>query len=209
MKTFFTPLFPLALAFLAGCSDVEDDHDHDHDHDHEHEVITTVELTFTPTNGGEDLVFTWADPEDDGNPVIDDIVLQSATTDYQLSIAFLNELEEPFEDVTEEIAMEADEHQVFLTGTGVEGPATGTNDDALISHLYADSDDDGLPVGLLNDIRTLKTGTGELELALRHLPYENNAPVKTEGMAEDVASGGLGAIAGANDVSVTFNIEVE
>ena len=84
-------IFPLILLLSGACSDVEGD---DHDHDHENEVITTVELTFTPQAGGSDLVYTWADPEDDGSPLIDDIVLMDTET-YDLSVAFLNELEDP------------------------------------------------------------------------------------------------------------------
>ncbi len=204
MKT-ITRVMPLVLLFTGACKDVEE---HDH-HDHDHEVITTVELIFSASDGSGDLVYVWADPEDDGDPVIDDIVLSSATADYQLSVHFWNELEDPAEEITGEIGDEAEEHQVFFTGTGVEGPATGTNPDAVMTHAYADTDGEGLPVGLLNDVTTLQVGTGQLEVTLRHLPFENDEPVKAEGMAEDVASGGFGAIGGDNDIQVTFNIEVE
>ena len=109
-------IFPLALLFTGACKDVEGD-DHDH-HDHEHEVITTVELTFTPQTGGDAVVATWADREDDGNPVVDDIVLNILDAEvYDLSVSFWNELEDPAEDVTPEIADEADEHQVFFTSS--------------------------------------------------------------------------------------------
>lgn len=191
-----------ALA-LAACADVENP-----DHDHENEVVTTVVLTFTPEGGGEALEFTWADPEDDGSPVIDEIVLADGAT-YALTVAFLNALEDPAEDLTDEIADESDQHQVFITGSAVEGPATGENAAAVISHAYADTDANGAPVGLDNDITALGAGSGELIVTLRHLPEEGGVPAKTEDLAETVAASGFAAIGGDNDAQVTFSLTVE
>lgn len=198
-------LFPLLVLFGVSCSDVEED---GHDHDHENEVITTVALEFAPTSGGSVLVFEWADPEDDGSPVIDEIVLSDAE-DYSLTVSFLNELEDPAEDITPEVSDESDEHQVFFTGTGVESPATGTNAGAVVVHAYADTDANGNPVGLDNDITTRGVGSGDLTVTLRHMPPENDQPVKTDTSAEDVAAGGFTAIGGDNDVQVTFTLTVE
>jgi hypothetical protein len=196
-------LFPLFLLSVGACKDVEGD-----DHDHENEVITTVALAFTPAGGGSELVFEWADPENDGSPVIDDIVLSDAE-DYGMTVSFLNELEDPAEDITAEVSDESDQHQVFLTGTAVEGPATGVNATAVVEHAYADTDPNGLPVGLDNDITTRAVGTGELTVTLRHMPPENDQAVKVAGAAEDVAEGGFTAIGGDNDVQVTFTLSVE
>ena len=80
------PFLLLAALAAAGCKDVEDPHEHN-----EGEVITTVVLSFAPQSGGDALEFTWADPEDDGSPVIDDIALSDAD-DYEVSVSFLNEL---------------------------------------------------------------------------------------------------------------------
>ena len=205
-------IFPIAstlLLIMTGCSDVEgDDHDHDH-HDHEHEVITTVVINFSSQgDDSESLEFVWADPENDGSPVVDDIVLEDGVA-YDVYVEFMNELEDPAEDITPEIADEAEEHQIFFTGSAVEGPATGSNDDAVVSHAYLDADAEGLPIGLENEIVSLTAGSGELILTLRHMPEESGSPVKVEGAAEDVADGGFSAIGGANDVSVTFSITVE
>ena len=205
MKT-LTRMTPFLLLFAAACSDVEDGDGHTHSHD-ENEVITTVTLAFTPDAGGADLTFTWADPEDDGDPVIDSIVLPSG--DYSMSVSFWNELEDPAEDITEEIDDESDSHQVFFTGSGVEGPATGTNGSAVISQAYADTDPNGLPVGLSNDIASVQAGTGDLIVTLRHMPPEDGSDIKTSTAADDVASGGFTAIGGDNDVQVTFPIEVQ
>ena len=201
---------PLLLLTLPACSDVEKDGTDGHDghHHHDHEVITTVTLTFTSQTDDSELEFTWSDADNSASPSIDDIILQNADN-YSLSVAFLNELEDPAEDITPEVSDEADEHQLFFTGSAVEGPATGTNADAIIAHTYEDTDENGHPLGLNNSISTLDVGSGEITVTLRHLPLEAGKPVKTEGIAEDVAQGGFGAIAGESDAQVSFNIDVE
>ena len=205
------PIAASLLLALSACSDVEgDDHDHDHDHHgHEHEVMTTVVLTFTAsTDEAEDLVFTWADPENDGSPVIDDILLENGV-DYAVGVQVWNELEDPAEDITPEIADEDDEHQFFFTGSAVEGPATGANADAVVTHAYADADRNGFDLGLENEISAVAAGSGDFILTLRHMPPESGNAVKVEGAAEDVADGGFSAIGGANDIQVTYALTVE
>jgi hypothetical protein len=201
-----SPLFAALLALPMGaCNDVEDP---GHDPDHDSEVITTVALTFAPTDGGDTLEARWADPEGDGGAIIDPIVLDD-DVDYTLMVTFLNELEQPAEDLTAEIADEADEHQVFFTGSAVSGPATGSNPGAVIQHAYADQDPNGDPLGLVGAIATLGVGAGELTVTLRHLPEEDGQPVKRPGLAEDVAEGGFASIGGDDDVQVTFPLSVE
>jgi len=193
------------LLLAGACSeDVEDPHDHDHDHDHG--LVTTVELAFTPIAGGDVLTFTWADPEDDGDPLIDPVELPAG--DYTLSVGFYNELEDPVEDVNPEIIEEGEEHQVFLTGSAVQSEATGDNPGALLLVAYDDADANGLPLGLTYTATTLQAGTGELELTLRHLPEQDGSATKTTGLADDVASGGFGSIGGDTDVSVLFDVTV-
>jgi hypothetical protein len=207
MKTLTYSLVVLLAA--VGCSDVED---HDHDHDHDHGVPTTVVLNFTPVDGGAAQSFTWSDPENDGDPIIDSIVLVGAEdggVSFDLSVEIWNELEEPVEDVTPEIEEEGDTHQLFFTGSGVQGPATGTPPDALLSHTYEDEDDSGLPLGLVNKATTLVQGTAELTVTLRHLPTEDGNATKVSGLAEDVAEGGFAAIAGDSDLQVTFPLEIQ
>lgn len=192
------------LLLLLACGDVTDP---DGTPD-EQEVITTVILTFEPTAGGDAIEAQWADPENDGDPTIDPITLDDGV-EYALGVRFLNELESPPEELTEEITDEAEQHQVFFTGSGVEGPATGTNPAAVVSHAYADSDEGGLPIGLDNVVTALGVGSGELVVTLRHMPPEDGEPVKQADLAEAVASGGFAAIGGDNDAQVTFSIAVE
>lgn len=202
------PIAATLLLALTACSDVEEDDHHGHHH-HENEVMTTVKLTFAPaTEGAEEMVFTWADPEDDGSPVIDDIVLTNGE-DYAVSVEVWNELVDPAEEITPEIRDEDDEHQTFFTGAGVESDATGANADALVTQAYADSDRNGLPIGLENEVSAVAAGTSELTFTLRHMPPENDSPVKVEGLAEDVAEGGFEAIGGSNDLQITYSLIVE
>ena len=201
-----TPIRRSALTLLFAlfaCSDVEDSSRDETIN----EVMTTVVLNFTADDGTE-LEFVWADPDNTANPSIDTIVL-SDSADYALSLSFLNELEDPTEDVTPEIADEDDQHFVFITGSAVTGPATQDNPDAIVEHRYADEDDNGLPVGLDNDILTLAPGEGEFTVTLRHMPPQNKRVVKTADAPELVATEGISAVGGSNDVAVTLPLTVE
>ncbi len=197
-KTIAQLLIPLCVASQACGSDIGSAN--------ENELITTVVLTFAPAAGPE-RVFEFDDPDGDGGdaPSIDDVLL--APGSYQLSIKFENRLETPAEDITEEIDGESDEHQIFLTGTAVSGPATDASSAAL-THRYADNDRLGLPVGLNNEIAAA-AGTGELTITLRHLPPIGDAPTKASGLAAQVAAGGFTAIGGATDAQVNFPVTVQ
>ena len=183
------------LIFLLACGDV-DKHDHDH-HNHDHEVMTTVIATFS--SDAEDMVYTWSDVEQDGEPEIDDVTLANGSS-YTLTLQFLNELEEPAEDVTPEIVDEADEHLVFFTGNAF---------DTLLQYSYLDADENGLPLGVEGTIETLEAGSGELTISLRHMPPESGNAVKIDGLVEQVDSDGFGDVGGANDIMVTFPVLVE
>ncbi len=191
-------LFASALA-MAGCDSHGDDGD-------EPEVITTVTLTFSPTTGGAPIVARFNDPDGEGGnaPVIDPINLTAGA--YTLAVAFENRLEMQAEDITTEIKDEADEHQVFLLGTAVNGPATNQPAAPLL-HAYADMDAKGLPIGLANTV-TASAGTGSLTLVLRHLPPVNGMPAKVASLADTVRTGGLNAIGGGTDAEVNFTVTV-
>jgi hypothetical protein len=187
----------LATAAACGSDDPPDDPG---------EVITTVILTFEPL-ASNPISFEADDPDGDGGdpPVIDPIVI--APGSYTLSLRFQNRLEDPAEEITDEIRDEADEHQVFFTGTAVDGPAAN-NPGAPLAHAYNDADADGNPIGLANTI-TATAGTGQLVVTLRHLPPVSGNKVKVAGLADQVKAGGLGAIGGDTDASVTFPVTVQ
>ena len=199
-----------ALTFLVACGDDvgHDDHDH-HGHSHDpNEVMTTIKLNFTPEGGGESFTATWADPENDGTPMIDDITLTNGET-YTVSIEILNELEMPAEDVTPEILQEKDEHQFFFYGTAVQGPSNTENTSAVVEQSYADMDTQNFPVGLSNTFTATATGTGVLTVTLRHMPPINGNPVKTGTLADVVNTGSVSDLPGSSDITVDFNVIVE
>lgn len=176
------------LFLLLACSGVKDPHDHDHDHDHDHEVITRIVLDFTDSNGDTQQV-TWSDPENDGDPVVDDIVLLDSET-YDVQVSFWNDMSEPAEEITPEIVDEADEHQVFVTPP------------SFVDVVNIDTDENGLELGLEQEWSTTSTGSDTLTLGLRHMPLEDGVSVKVEDM--DLAN-----LPGAWDVNIDFTITVE
>ena len=197
----------LLLVLTPACGDVgHDDHDHG-GHDHANEVITTVTLTFTPASGGDAIVASWADPENNGSPVIDPISLTNGET-YDVSVTFFNELEVPAEEMTAEVRDEDDEHQLFFTGDAVSGPANESAS-AVVEQAYDDEDENGFPLGLANTFEAVAPGSGTIAVTLRHMPSVNGTTVKTATLADDVKAGSITALPGATDVSVDFNVTVQ
>lgn len=194
----------LAPLLLLACADVTNPSGADIN---DNELITTVELDFTPTAGGVTSTYRWTDPENDGSPDVDTITLDQG--DYDVTVRFINDLEDPPEDLTDEVDDESDQHQVFFTGSAVQGPATGDNPVAIVEHVYSDEDANGFPVGLENRIDAFDLGAGELTVTLRHMPPESGQAIKSATIAEEVATSGFGSVGGDNDANVTYPIMVE
>jgi len=218
-SSFFVQLGLVGALALPGCATEEgtaDGETEGDDHGNESEVITTVRLTFTPQGGGTPVVAAFTDPDGDGgmSGSSDPIALASGTT-YALAVEFLNELEDPAEDITAEVEEESEDHQVFVTGNAVEGPATAANASAPVQHAYADTEStyganavgDDLPVGLANTITARAAGSGRFTVTLRHLPELNGEPQKVAGLAEQLAAGE--ALPGDVDASVDFELTVQ
>ncbi len=193
---------PLALATAAAaCSD-------DGGTINAEEVINTITLTFTPAGGGTPRVAVWNDPDGDGGaaPTIDSIGLVAGST-YTTTVRFQNTLETPAEEITDEVRDEGDEHQVFFTGSAVNGPASNLPAAAL-THTYGDQDVGGLPIGLTNTLAVGAGVGGDLILTLRHLPAVNGVAVKTAAAAMTVRDSGFAALGGENDAQVTFPVAI-
>jgi hypothetical protein len=199
------------VALTASCADVGTAEEGNPE-----EQITTVTLSFAPDGGGSSVVAAFRDPDGDGGTsgTAEPITLAAATT-YALTIAFANELVDPLEDITSEVEEESEEHQVFIYGDAVSGPAT-SNASALLTHAYADVESDyagnavgdDLPVGLAHTITTMDAGSDVvLSVMLRHLPELNGQPQKVAGLAERFAGGE--SIAGDVDADVDFDVTVE
>ncbi|MEO8704489.1 MAG: hypothetical protein ABI867_30830 [Kofleriaceae bacterium] len=172
----------------------------------DNEVITTVALELTPV-GGTVTTFEFDDADGPGGsaPVIDPITL--APGNYTLGVRFINRLEDPPEEITDEVNDENDQHQLFFTGTAVDGPASN-HPGAPLAQAYSDTDVNGIPVGLANAI-VATAGTGTLTVTLRHMPPINGTAVKVPNLADMVKSAGIDSIGGSTDASVSFMVTVQ
>lgn len=177
-------LFGIVLLTFTACDD------DDPDPENPEELITTLILTFSPADGGDDVVQTFRDLDGDGggdpefttNPL-------DADTEYTLTVRALDESGDEAEEITEEIEEEADEHQFFFDISGLN-----------LSIVYADEDGDGNPVGLTNDASAAGQSTGSLKVTLRHEPAKD---------AEGVSDGDISNAGGETDVEVTFNLSIQ
>lgn len=183
----------LVLCFLASCA-------LDAGALNDQEVITTVILDFDGTT------FEFDDVDGDGGepPVIDPVVLVPGS--YTLAVRFENRLEDPPEDITEEVRDESAVHLLLFTGSAVVGPATD-NPTGPLAQTYADTDANGLPIGLENAIE-VTPGEGLLTLTLRHMPPEL-PPEKSADTVAEARANGIDALGGATDAQVSFSVTVE
>jgi hypothetical protein len=125
---------------------------------------------------------------------------------YTLSVRFQNGLEDPPEEITEEVNDESDVHLLLFTGSAIVGPAT-SNTSGPLEHSYADMDINGLPIGLTNTM-VATPGTGLLTLTLRHMPPEL-PPEKSADTVALARDNGIDALGGATDAQVSFSVSVE
>lgn len=156
----------------------------------EGEVITTVQLTLTPTASSDVVNFTFTDLDGDGGnaPVITSESLAANTT-YFGTLTFKNQSVTPEEDITEEIQEEAEEHQIFYATT-----LDGT------TITYNDSDSDNNPIGLSTTFNTGDAGSGTLTITLRHEPNK---------LATGVMDGDLTNAGGETDIEVQFDFDIQ
>ena len=155
----------------------------------EEEVITTVKVTLT--GGGQIITLESRDLDGDGPnaPVVTVSGPLAGNTMYTGSTIFLNELENPTEDITIEVEEEGYEHQVFYQLMSSLGTLT-----------YTDTDENGNPIGLSFTLTTGNiAGTGNLTVTLRHKPNKT---------ASGVASGDITNAGGSTDAEVSFPIQV-
>lgn len=180
-------LWALALPLFVSYS-CDDDDDAVPPPVNEEELITTVNLSFA--NGAEVRTATWQDLDGPGGnaPVISGVNLDTSIV-YTLTLSFLNEQENPAEDITEEVREEDEEHQVFFSVSS--GLPLEVN--------YRDQDGNGNPLGVLNEAITLGTGNGDLQVTLRHEPDKD---------AAGVSDGVIDNAGGETDVEVSIPITI-
>ncbi|MDC7998238.1 type 1 periplasmic binding fold superfamily protein [Gilvibacter sediminis] len=153
----------VATLVLSACSN---DDDNTPEEVNEEEVITTLILTLTPEGGGPTVTFQSQDLDGDGPgaPVLTVTGQLEANTTYTSTIGFLNETEDPAENITLEVIEEADEHQVFYIAGGA----------LNLTSTYLDGDGDGNPLGVLMGFETGDASLGNLTVVLRHEPNKPN-----------------------------------
>lgn len=149
----------------------------------EEEVITTMTVVLNPGN----ITLQSQDLDGDGPnpPSVTVSGNLSANTTYTGSITFLNELESPAEDITEEVEEEDDEHQVIFVSSGV-----------ALSVSDLNKDGNGNDLGTQFSLSTAAAGSGTLRIVLRHEPTKPN-------------DGTLAGAGGSTDIDVSFNVTVE
>ncbi|WP_350291772.1 type 1 periplasmic binding fold superfamily protein [uncultured Croceitalea sp.] len=178
MKTikYLSILLTSGLLFFS-CSD--DDNGGNPAPVNEEEVITTLNITLTPSGGGTAVTFSYQDLDADGpNPPVVSAPDLAGNTTYNATIEVLNETESPAEDITAEVQAEDDEHQFIFEIGGSVASATAT-----------DTDGDGNPVGLSFDLVTNTAGAGTLTVTLRHEPTKpNDGTLTGAGGETDIAA---------------------
>ena len=180
-----------SLLFLTSC---EKDEPEDPIIPNEEEVITTLNFTLTPDGGGTPVVLSFQDLDGDGGnaPTISEGTLDNNTI-YNGSLELLNELEDPAEDITLEVAEEELEHQFFYETLF----PTELSD---VNIAYNDLDEEGNPIGLSTVLTTGEMGSGTITVTLRHEPNKD---------AAGVSSGDIANAGGETDIEVTFNVEIQ
>ncbi|HNU57129.1 MAG TPA: type 1 periplasmic binding fold superfamily protein [Flavobacteriales bacterium] len=156
----------------------------------EEELITTLRLHFHSMGGSEHKMFVFTDLDGDGGnaPVITADTL-SVDTMYHVEIEVLNESESPADTITTEIEEEGDVHQFFYQVSG-----------ANATVAYADTDANGLPIGLETMWTIGAASNGTVLVTLRHEPDKT---------AVGVSSGDISNAGGETDIAVSFPVVIE
>ena len=167
--------------------------------ENEVEVFTDVKLVFTPKAGGAAVEAVAQDPDGAGVQELQVLgaINLAANTEYLLSMMIENCLEDPCEDMNEEIAEEAEEHQFFFafTNDAFTSPVgNGNMDNASDPINYIGFDGNGNPVGLNTNWTTGSASTGTFTVQLQHQP--------------DVKTATSGSTDGDTDFALTFNLNI-
>ena len=152
----------------------------------EEEVITTLTVTLTPDDGGNDIILKTQDLDGDG-PTLPVVTVSGDLTEgvtYNGVIELLNETEDPAEDITEEVEEESDEHQFFYTvGNGL-----------AVTTTYTNFDNNGNNLGTEFTLEAGAASNGTLTFTLRHEPTKPNT--------------GLSDAGGETDVEASFSLNI-
>ena len=147
------------------------------------ELVTKATLTFVPTGGGANVVVTATDPDGEGvqSITVDGPIQLTANTTYVMTIQMINGLLTPGEpgyDITEEVAVEGQEHQFFFawTNNAFSNPTGDGNLDHGADPINYAGGPNSKDIGGLNlGITTTWTAgsvaaTGTFRIVLKHQP---------------------------------------
>lgn len=166
-------LFLLPVALLAGgCKKDEQTVAPTEDN----EVITTATLTLTSQTTPTESISATVENLNNNADLSRATLNLRANTTYTGVVSLLNKTVTPALDVTAEIKEKANEHLFVYTYTAATGPDT-----ALVVRI-TDWDTNPAPgpypLGLTTDVKTGATGTGKLNVTLRHQPNTKNGQPK-------------------------------
>jgi hypothetical protein len=165
------------------------------------ELITKVTLTFLPVTGSP-VIVTATDPDGDGpqDLEIDGTIELVNNIPYTLSISLSNTLvaeTDPAYDISAEVEEEGDEHIFFFSWTNdvFNSPTGNGNIDSRADDVnYSDSDDNGLPLGLVTNWTGSNGKSGDFRIVLKHQP----------GIKSETST----ASDGETDLDLTFTVNV-
>lgn len=171
-------------------------------------LFDTMDLVLTASEGSDVVRATYADPPGTEPPAAEEIIIDGGTS-WDLRVELRNERRTPTFDVTAQIEELGFEYQLFFTGTAVQGPATGDNPIAILTHEYTDEDVTGLPLGLDNHLGIRAPGRGTIVVRVQNFPRDNGSITKEAGFAELAAEEGMEAIPGVLIQEIEFRVTVE
>ncbi len=156
-------------------------------------LITDVSYSLSSADGYQ-ATFTFIDRDGDGDNdalIFNDTVLANKT--YTGGLCLHNNSTSPIERISQDIARDGTDHQVFFTST-VEGLTIAYRD------FGSDFDTDGNPIGFVTELTTGDPGTGTLTMTLRSGPDK---------FAEGVSDGDITNAGGETVIEVIFDVVVE
>ena len=171
----------IALIILGSACKRDNDDPQDPIDTNEEELITTVQLTFSTSNGTS-FSTQWQDIDGPGgtSPIIDSIFLDTNTV-YKVSAEFLDESGQTTEDITEEIQEESSEHLICFDPS---------EDNVTIERTDSDGE---FEIGISTRWTTSDAANLDIKVSLKHQP--------------DIKDGTCAP--GETDVEVTFPLTIK
>ncbi|MCP4122021.1 MAG: type 1 periplasmic binding fold superfamily protein [Bacteroidetes bacterium] len=121
----------------------------------EEELITTLIVTFTENGTASDFILRSEDTNGDGVVDIASTDTLPANSSFTMAVRLRNDIDN--EEITTEVAAEADEHLFCFDAVGLN-----------LSIVITDMDTNGQPIGLAGTATTGNAGMGSFSVLLKH-----------------------------------------